>query len=315
MEVKKRRWFAPRADRPDAVAEDTTPNFRFFFKLLWRKAGKLTSLNLLMLFQIAPLVAVVLIYLLGPSTNMAESPLFAPLYGVYTVGRAPSVSPLIGLFSRQLQAPILSPARIAVIAFLLAFLVLTWGWQNVGAIYNLRSLVRGDSCFLFSDYFYAIRKNLKQGFLYGLLDALILFLLGFDVYYFNTAQTTSFLGGVTYILVLVLIVLYFIMRVYIYLMLITFDLSVFKMFKNALIFLALGVKRNAAALGGVILLIALHALIIVPSVSVGFVIPLVLPLFYLLPLLGFLLVYAVYPIIKRYMIDPVTAPPATETTD
>ena len=94
------------------------------------------------------------------------------------------------------------------------------------------------------------------------------------------------------------------MRFYIYTMMITFDLSVFKLLKNALIFTVLGIKRNLMALLGIALLVVLNFAAIMLGLSVGFSAPLVFPLFYLPALLGFIATYAAYPCIKRYMIDP-----------
>ena len=55
-------------------------------------------------------------------------------------------------------------------AVLAVFLFVTFGWQNVGAAYVLRGLFRGEPMFIFSDFFYGIRKNWKQGLIVGMLD-------------------------------------------------------------------------------------------------------------------------------------------------
>jgi len=189
---------------------------------------------------------------------------------------------------------------------LVLFTVITWGWQNVGATYNLRIFVRGDSCFLLSDYFYAIRRNLRQGLVMGLIDAAVIFTLVFDYFHFSTLVGTGFGAGVMYLSVLVLAFLYATMRFYLYLMLITFDLSIKKLFKNALIFTALGFKRNIAAMAGILLVIGLNFALIMPSLSVGFSLPLILPLFYFMAFAGFTAAYAAYPNIQKYMIDAYT---------
>lgn len=288
-------------ERPDAVAEDTSPTLSYFFKQLWRKAGKLLSLNLMMVCLYLPLVAVLLIYFLGNTVTTAESPLFAPLLGVLTLDGSPAAGTLLGLFSKQLNVPSPTPASMSVMAVLLLFTFLTWGWQNVGATYNLRSLVRGDSCFLWSDYFYAIRRNWRQGLLFGLLDALVIAVLLFDWYYFS-ALSAELTFGVMYLMTLALAVIYTFMRFYIYLMMITFDLSIMKLLKNALIFALLGFKRNILALGGILLVVGLNFAILWPSLGVGFSLPLILPFFYLPAFAGFAGAYAAYPNIERYMI-------------
>lgn len=299
---KKRKFFFRNTDRPDALAEDTTPNFGYFFKLLGRKFGKLMSLNLMMMMLYIPAIICVVIYVFSSTFPTVESPLYAPLLGVHIGGGAPMGNLLLGAVSRQLNIPALTTGRIVAISILAGFTVLTWGWQNVGATYNLRSLVRGDSCFLMSDYFYAIRRNLKQGFFFGLLDVAIIVVLVVDFFYFS-AMTNVFLFGVLYMIFIVLALVYAVMRFYIYHMMITFDLPVRKLLKNALIFVTLGIKRNVMALLGLAAVFGLNLALIIGGLSVGFSIPLVLPLFYLPALAGFIAAYAAWPNIQRYMID------------
>lgn len=302
-EKKKFSLFSRNTDKKDAVAEDTTPNLSYFFKLLGRKFGKLMSLNLIMMFQFLPLIIAAIVYLFGPSVPTSEHALYAPLLGVSVAGGSPTANLLIGTFSNQLNIPVLSTGRLIVIVALIAFTVLTWGWQNVGSTYNLRSLIRGDSCFLMSDYFYAIRRNLKQGFFFGLLDALVIAVLAVDFFYFSSLAD-YFAFGVMYFVFVVLAFLYAVMRFYLYHMMITFDLSTRKLLKNALIFTALGFKRNLAALLGLAVVIALNLALIILGFSIGFTLPLILPIFYLPALAGFIAGYASWPIIQRYMIDP-----------
>ena len=53
------------------------------------------------------------------------------------------------------------------------------------------------------------------------------------------------------------------MRFYIYNLLITFDIKIFKLIKNSLIFSALGIGRNLLALFGIGFLTAFHVFLIV----------------------------------------------------
>jgi len=301
---EKRRLFRRDDDRPDLQPEDTTPNLSFFFKLLKRKFGKVMTLNLFMLFQVLPIVACIPIYVYAATFATMESPVYAPLLGAYLTGRSPTAGLLLSVLGGQINVPQLSTWRLALIAVLVAFLALTWGWQNVGSFYNLRSLVRGDSCFLFSDYFYAIRRNLKRGFFFGLFDFVFLFLIGFDLYtLYQMAGALQY--GIMYMLALVIGILYLIMRPYLYLMLVTFDLSFRKRMKNGLLLLVLGTKRNAMLALGTVIVAGSNLALIILCLKVGFTLPIILPFFYLLPLEGFMATYAAWPVIKQYMIDPV----------
>ena len=309
---KKSFLFFKREDKPDLLPEDTTPTLQYFFKLLWRKAGKLLTLNLMMIPQVALLLIAFFIYFLGPKVPTVESALHAPLLGISIAGGSPTANLIMGQFTAPLGMPYLTPVRTAIIVALVAVTVLTWGWQNVGATYNMRSLVRGDSCFLWSDYFYAIRKNLRQGFVFGLIDAIIIIVLGVDLFYFNALSGEGFWFGAMFIMSIALSIIYGVMRVYVYYMMITFDLSIKKLLKNALIFVPLGIKRNIMALLGVIVVFGINLLLIVPSLSINLSIVLVLPIFYIPALINFIWGYALWPIIQRYMIDPYNDPNAKD---
>jgi 1-acyl-sn-glycerol-3-phosphate acyltransferase len=91
--------------------------------------------------------------------------MFAPLFGIDQASGGGLVSSALDLSSIQMGYPVFSPAVIITVIILVVIMAITWGWQNIGATYVLRGLVRGDPVFVFSDFFYAIKKNLKQGFL------------------------------------------------------------------------------------------------------------------------------------------------------
>ncbi|MBE6629259.1 MAG: hypothetical protein E7624_00235 [Ruminococcaceae bacterium] len=301
-EKKKFRFFTPR-EREDAVAESSIPTLGYFFKLLWRKLGKLLSVNLMSVVRFLPLVAILFIYLFGRQTTTAESPVFTPLLGAQLLGGDPVSATLLGLFGEQQDAAFPTTGATVVMLILFAFTAITWGWQTVGSTYNLRSLVRGDSCFLWSDYFYAIKKNFRQGLIVGLIDVVAIGVLLFDWYYFNTLAGLNFAFSIMYFVTLALIIIYASMRFYIYPMMITFDLPIKKLIKNAFIFSMLGIKRNIMAIFGIVLIAGLNIALVLPSLSIGFTLPLILPFFYLPGFAGFASIYAAYPNIRRYMID------------
>ncbi len=302
---KKSRWsFMWNREREEILeAEDTTPTLKYFFKLFGRRFPRLLTLNLMMVVQILPLLAALLIYMWSDTTPTQSSNLFAPLYGVSLISGAPSVSVWLSTLNFQTFVPIQTLPRI--IAYIVLFIITagTWGFQQVGATYNLRSMIRHEPVYLWSDYIYAIKRNWKQALVVGIIDCTVLFLLLFDYLYFYMI-TGSFAIDFMFFIIFALLILYFIMRFYIYLLLITFDLKTLKIFKNALIFSVLGIKRNIMALLGIVLMVVLNLLLIVGGLSIGLAMPIILPFFYLLGFSGFMSAYAAYPVIKKYMIDP-----------
>ena len=132
------------------------------------------------------------------------------------------------------------------------------------------------------------------------MDLLIMVLIAYDIVFFNVNYANSFMTTMMFFVSLVLAVLYTIMRIYIYIMMITFDLPLLKLFKNALIFTILGIKRNAVC----ILLIAAMGIISISMLGIYLPIGVLIPLVILFSLITYTGVYYAYPVIYKYMIEP-----------
>ena len=174
--------------------EDTTPNIKYYFKSLWRKFPRLLSINLIMLFQIIPFLIAFYAYTsLMPRISVFSDPLYPVVYGINTVSSSPITSTLLNVYGTSMELPTIAFGVAAIIIAICAlFLFITYGWQNIGATYLTRELVRGRPVFIISDYFYAVKRNFKQGFLFGALDFLISAILAFDFIYFYN-QTGNFM--------------------------------------------------------------------------------------------------------------------------
>ena len=110
---------------------------------------------------------------------------------------------------------------------------------------------------------------------------------------------------------LAMLILWFYMRFYMYLLLVTFDLSIPKILKNALIFSIIGFKRNFMATLGILVLLLLNYMVFVYIQPLGIVLPLVLTL----SNGAFMSTYAAYFKIKEIMIDPYADEPAAPTEE
>ncbi|MBO5271175.1 MAG: hypothetical protein J6B77_10340 [Clostridia bacterium] len=308
----KFQWWPFRKEPKEILEEeDRTPTLKFFFKLLFRRAGSLVTLNFMMLFLIIPIVIGAFLYISAPTTPTTLSPLYAPIYGVSMISDSPSVSVWLTTINMQLGLPVLSVGRSCALIAVGLFLALTWGIQNVGAAYVLRGMFRGDAVFVFSDYFYGIRKNWKQAIGIGILDVGLLALLVID-FVALYQRTGAFFNDFMYFMIMAIGIIYFFMRFYIYQLMITFDMKWTKILKNSLIFSMLGIKRNLLAGLGIAFMVAVNALLIVfllPFMTI----PMILPCFYLFSFSAFMSVYAAYPVIDRYLIQPYMA--AQKTSD
>ncbi len=284
--------------------EDTTPNIRFFFKSLWRKFPKLISINLIMIIQYLPLLGAILTYFWADKTPTFTNLSYPVLFGIAKFSNNPADVLLASLAGTQLQIPVLPLRIILLIAFFVFLFGSLFGIFNVAVTYYMREMLRGNPVFLFSDFKYAVKKNWKQGIIFGWIDAIILGVLAFD--FANMPE-----NGILYFLILGIAILYFIMRFYSYLMLITFDIKITKIFKNALIFVVLGIKRNLLAILWLMVMLGVNVLIFVLNMPLG----IALPILYFFSFSTFTTSYAAYPVIKRYMIDPYETTSHDEQTE
>ncbi|PWM65390.1 MAG: hypothetical protein DBX61_10280 [Clostridiales bacterium] len=110
----------------------------------------------------------------------------------------------------------------------------------------------------------------------------------------------TFAHGVFFYVCLFLLIIYSFMRNYMYIIMVTFKLSIFKILKNSFIFAFLGIKRNLAALFGSIVVSIINIVIFVYIPLVGLTLPLIITTSTLM----FIGAYAAYPVIKKYMITP-----------
>ncbi len=283
--------------------EDTTPTLKFFFKLLWRKKDKIFTVNLLMLLMVLPVVACFFIYILAKTYPTQTSVAFAPLFGANAISHTP-ISDFFLTINSSMNSSLVHGSHVyVVIPIILVLLFVVWGWLNVGTFYVLRGVVRQEPVFAWSDFFYGIKRNLKQGLFMGMIDFAIIGILIFD-FFTLYGQTTTYFEYFMFFGAFALGILYLIMRPYLYLMLITFELNIRKTFKNALIFSTLGIKRNVMMLLGNFIIIALTVFLMLLLLPTGFGVMIILPFFYLFGLCAYISVYSAYPIIQRYMIDP-----------
>jgi len=277
------------------------PTLANFFKLLGRKLNPILSANILLVFGNFPIFFFLLAtsgYFSIPTTTPYYL-VYAPLRGAMLFNQSPATSALWTVFQRQMEVSVLTTTDYVLFA-LAALVILTFGPVRVGVTYILRNVFRGEPVFLMHDFFYAIKRNLRQAITYGIMDVVIVFLIVYDIVFFNLNYGAHFVLDTMLFMSWCLALLYFFMRPYIYLMLITFDLSIFKMFKNALYFTVLGIKRNFMFLLGTLALLMLEYVLMFAYFPLAVIVP-----FVILPgLLVMMGIYAAYPKIKEIMIDP-----------
>ena len=285
--------------------EVKTPNFKNFFIYFGRSFTRLLNVNLMFTFFCLPLFFALLAGTrwFDATVQNVTHPLASALNGLLTAGEyTPVTMSLYGVYG--IRSGVISQLSVpSAILYGLSFLtVLTWGYANCGLAYTLRNMQRGEPVFVWSDFFRTAKKNAGQGLIVGIIDVAVFALMYYDirVYSYNASNSVfSFM----YIIMLFLFAVYCVMRMYIYLMLVTFDLKTFKLFKNAFIFVFAGLGRNVLGLIGVIAAVLLNMVIFWTFVPLGIILPFVLTI----GVIGYIGVYTAYPKIKEIMIDPYQA--------
>ena len=277
-----------------------------FFRLYKDNLGKLFSVNILMVLGCIPLLFAILAL-----SGAVSREFYAPASDLFPLIRAESAGQIAS-----------TPADLAVLAVdglqtaeraptfwtyffigLSGLTIFTFGFVNVGAAYVTRGIVTGDPVFPYSDFIYGIKRNWKQALIYGIIDFILLALLGFDLYYlFTTAY--RILDFFFLWMTVGITVIYIFMRYYLYLQMVTFDLSIRKLLKNSLIFSILGLKRNVLALLGTLILVFLNILFLFGLGGYFLFFGIAIPASILFSNVKFMGTYAAYYKIKEIMIDP-----------
>ena len=162
----------------------------------------------------------------------------------------------------------------------------------------------GEPVFTWTDFWYAVKRNWKQALPFGIIDIAINGILIFNI---GSMMLTGseFFTSMMFWCNVVIFVLYFIMRYYIYIQMVTFRLSVTKILKNSMIFALLGVKRNILALLGITLILVFEVMFFMVTALQP--VAVAAPLAVLFSTLAYMKVYAAYFKIKEIMIDPYKA--------
>jgi uncharacterized membrane protein YesL len=307
---KKRRFniFDSQREGKGVSKEDAiiTPDLKGFFKSFSRHFSKLLSVNILMvvgnfpiLFAILGLSGIFKTQYFTPQSNF-----FANLHGIMLneASYSPATMALFGIEGIQIENSATTPISNALL--ILSLLVFfTFGFVNVGTTYIIRNMVKGEPVFMLADFKYAIKRNKKQAFFFGILDLLVLVLIPFNIFTLLSSMTTV-LSSIIFWLNVVFGILYIFMRFYIYMQMITFELSIYKILKNSLIFALIGFKRNIMALLGIICLIFIEYMLIFGLGGMLLPLGLALPLVALFACGSYMAAFASYYKIKEIMIDP-----------
>ena len=173
-----------------------------------------------------------------------------------------------------------------------------------GLTFVCRNYAREEHAFILSDFWDAVKNNWKQFLVNGLICYVFYMLMSVAISFYSTQVQQNSLLYVPLVVCLVLAFLFICAQFYIPVMIITFDLSLSKIYKNALIFAIIGLWRNLMliAIIGVFILAAVIFFLVLPPLAI--MVLLVLLIFWAFGFFGFLVNFAVYPLLVKYIIKP-----------
>ena len=258
-----------------------------FWKLYFRKFFKFMTVNLVYTIFTYPLFCSAFVFLACHSESfmkmMTDEKILAafPWLAVMTTG----------------SVELLNTGH-AWIAYLLAALsAVVYGPLTAGYFYFLRNSAREEHVW-FTDVYTKAKKNWKQGLIFGIIDILIVYsLLSYAVSYASGSGAAVQIYQFTEYLAYFLGILYFIMRFYIYTMIVTFDISIIKTLKNAVIFLFVNLGWN-------LWIVVLTVLCTIVTFLINSIASFILfPMIYL-TFIHFAGVFYAYGPIDKYMVQP-----------
>jgi|GEM_PF-64545 len=178
--------------------------------------------------------------------------------------------------------------------------MITVGPAQAGFTYVLRNYAREEHAFLWSDFKDAALKNFKQSMIIGTINFIATFLMLFSIRAYSLINNGNVIIMAGMVLMVILFLIFAMVNIYIYPLLVTFDLPIKQIYKNALIFASVKFFPNL----GILLLSAFIILL-----TYGMIIPFnqFLGILFLLlitaSLVGFITNFYAYPKLKKYMIS------------
>ncbi len=189
--------------------------------------------------------------------------------------------------------------------WLISIPVITNGMANVGITNVARNTARDKHSFGLSDFFETIKKNLKQSIIAGIINAVVIGFLLFDLYFFSLLEGK--LGVVGTGITLAILVTFIMMGFYLWTLIITFNFTLKQAYLNSFKFVFLNFKYSFLCLFINVLIFAVNValLFLLSNISLYVLLIELLCLFCVYPAFNALLVqFCTFPSIKKFIIDP-----------
>ncbi len=252
--------FTPNYSKPGPGIEKDAPEknrFFLFFELFFTKISNLITINFVYMLTMLPLILGVAL-----SVDFKSSPF-------------------------KFTGDIVGMALIIVSIF-------TSFPMTAGFTFVLRNMQRREHAWIVRDMFKHAKLNYKKAAVNGAVQivAYFLFYTAFITYRFSIK---GYMGLSLSMLILVITLIFIWMQYYVNIMIVTFDLTLRQIYKNALLFAIAKLPMN--------LLVTIICTLLLIGMSIYPVIGALLAMIISFSLLGFITVFCVYPAIDKTMIS------------
>lgn len=265
------------------VPKDAPPKHPFivFFEILQRKFWNFVKINLMFLFFNLPAFLAGMFVMLGFFPHIIPDALDSPE----------------GIFSDMMM-------KLVLLTVIMCVPMITTGPAQAGFTYILRNYSREEHAFIWGDFKDAARSNFRQSLIVGTINFIVTFLtiMSIRAYWIliDIGQIQGTVGLVGLAVMFLMLLLFACMNIYIYQLMVTFELTLKQLYKNALILAIVRFIPN-------LLILLLTAFIVFLSFGLIFpfnpLIGLVPYLFLLVSLTGFIINFYAWRTIRKYIIS------------
>ncbi len=273
-------------NKPGPGIDPDAPQKRSFFRffdIFFRKFWHFSKVSMLYSVALIPTFIIIAFFMLIVALKISEG--------------------AMSEFSEQDMVWIILPAL-----FLANMYIALWGAgpATAGMTYIMRNFSREEHAWLWSDFKDTVKSNFKQAIAVFLIDIVmaVLFYVAIIVY----SSMTGIMGALVGVIYLMMAI-YTMMHFYIYPMMVTFDLKLKDLYRNALLF---AISKLPSNLFVAIVLVLLHLVLPIYFIFVGgqYTILILLVFLFLEVVIfqsfsAFLVNFNAYPKLKKYMIDPI----------
>ena len=216
--------------------------------------------------------------------------------------------PLLALSLFLLRLAMQSSASDNVVILLLCFAPLALlGPANAGLVKITRDFVREEPCFIWSDFMEAFRRNWKQSLFVSAFEYVGVVILYAAITFYYALMGNGILYAIPFGIALLCCVVFLFMSFYLQLMVVTLNLRLKLLFKNALLLGFIGLGRNFLTLlicGGIVGIELVFGIMTLGATRAAMVLFVAMTLMLLFSWIAYSVNFMAFPTIKRFIVDP-----------